>query len=391
MQSFLIVISLLLLLIYIALIIIYRIYWSDIPSYIVKYGNKRFSTFISIIVPARNEECNIASLLESIKNQSYPQHLFEVIVVDDFSTDNTKHIVQSFDCTFIKYLSLEDHISESNINSYKKKALETGISLSKGELIVTTDADCVVKENWMATIADFYELHKPDMIVMPVVMDDVRTPIQMFQSLDFMSLQGITAAGLHYKMHGMCNGANLAYRKTSYKEVGGFSGIDHIASGDDMMLLHKFSARDKNSILYLKSKEVIVKTQPVNDVRSFINQRIRWASKADKYQDKSLLPILLIVYLFNCSLFLLFLGSLFFNKEASLLSYSFSIRELLLFSIVVKTAAEMIFLIPVSHFFNQRRLMWAFPIFQPFHVIYIIIAGWLGKFGEYSWKERKVK
>ncbi len=376
---------------YVALIIIYRIYWGEIPSYNIKHSDVRFTTYISIIIPARNEEDNIGPLLDSITNQSYPPSLFEVIVVDDFSTDNTKNIIQSYKYPHIKYVSLKDFVSDERINSYKKKSIETGISLSKGELIVTTDADCIVQENWLATIAGYYELHRPDMIVMPVVIDDVGTPIQIFQSLDFMSLQGITGAAVFQKIHGMCNGANLAYRKTSYKEVGGFAGIDHIASGDDMMLLHKFSSRDKNSILYLKSKEVIVKTKPVNNIRGFINQRIRWASKADKYQDKSLFPVLLTVYLFNCSLLYLLVEGIVVNPDCHLFTIRFSILQFFVFAIVLKTVTELFFLAPVAIFFNKGRLLWAFPICQPFHILYIIIAGWLGKFGEYRWKERKVK
>ncbi len=370
---------------------VYGYLWRKIPLFTFN-ENKQFETFITIVIPARNEEENIGGLLDSIKKQTYPLHLFEVIVVDDFSTDNTKLVIQSYVNPQIKYVSLKDYVSsENSINSFKKKAIEIGISLSKGELIVTTDADCVVNENWLSVIASFYELHRPDMIVMPVVIEECNTPVQIFQSLDFMSLQGVTGAAVFRQLHGMCNGANLAYKKSAFEEVGGFEGIDHIASGDDMLLLQKFAFRNKNGIKYLKSQKAIVRTKPVNSINAFIQQRIRWASKADKYPDKSLFPVLLIVYLLNCFFLLLLMGSLFYKNEFQLFSLSFTLGNLLLFSVAVKVVSELIFLFPVSSFFNKAKLLVVFPLYQPAHILYVIIAGWLGKFGKYHWKERKVK
>jgi len=265
----------------------------------------------------------------------------------------------------------------------KKKAIEIGIKASRGTLIVTTDADCTMGENWLQEIVNCFEINQPKMIVMPVKINYGKRFIEIFQSLDFMCLQGITGASVQSKFHGMCNGANLAYTKSVFEEVGGFSGIDHIASGDDLLLMHKIAKKYAHEIIYLKSVAVIVKTIPATTVKAFFNQRIRWASKADKYEDKRMLPVLMLVYFFNLCLFIMMALALLKNTQTS-------INVFLLF-IILKTGIELIFLYPVSKFFGERKLLWLFPIFQPFHIVYNVSAGFLGKFGTYNWKGRTVK
>ena len=222
---------------------------------------------------------------------------------------------------------------------------------------------------------------------MPVVIKNNHSFLGRFQTLDFMSLQGITGAAVHQKIHGMCNGANLAYTRKVFDEVNGFEGIDHIASGDDMLLMHKVSKNYKNEILFLKSKSVIVETQPETSIANFINQRIRWASKADKYEDKSLLPVLLLVYLINLLLVVMFICGMVFNFEFLIFNFDFSFFVLL----IIKTISELYFLMPVSRFFGYNKLLWWFPLFQPFHILYTVVAGWMGKFGSYKWKGRSLK
>ena len=212
-----------------------------------------------------------------------------------------------------------------------------------------------------------------------------------------MTLQGITGASVYKRIHSMCNGANLAYTKQAFEEVNGFKGIDNIASGDDMLLMHKIYQRYPEKVLFLKSTEVIVQTAPMQTLKDFFNQRIRWASKADKYDDKRIFGVLLLVYLFNVLLVLLPVVALLKNYQlfpkvsgcATIIQLS--ILQLWLLLLSAKTIIEIIFLLPVAKFFSRQHLLWWFPIAQPFHVCYTVIAGWLGKFGSYQWKERKVK
>lgn len=377
---------------YAALILCYRYFWTSAKETHTAYDAEAETKlpFISIIVPARNEEANIGLLLTSLKKQTYPKSLFEIMVVDDFSEDNTASIVKSFSSDNIHCVSLKDYIGKEAINSYKKKAIETGITLAKGDLIVTTDADCEADSNWLQTIAHFYARNKPDMIVMPVMMREEKTFLQLFQQLDFMCLQGITGGLISQRHYQMCNGANLAYTKAIFNKVNGFQNIDSIASGDDMLLLQKI-AKDKDSkIRYIKAKEVIIKTAPVENGSAFLQQRIRWAGKAGQYLDKRLFPVLLGVYLFNFILAFLFGLGCFSAAQHRFFCWNSSAWELLGGLMLMKVMVEIYFLFPVAAFFNKTKLLWVFPLMQPFHIVYTIVAGWLGKFGKYKWKNRTV-
>jgi len=388
-MTFVLIFSFLLLFLYSCLLFYYRSGWVNNPVFIPLYPGKVKLPFITVIIPARNEAQNLPTLLNSLLAQTYPARLFEVIVIDDHSTDNTATVVQQY--SSFRVLPLKDFMPEGAINSYKKKAIEIGIQHSKGELIVTTDADCYVTPGWLQTIASFYSFNLPELIVMPVAIKCSSKPIEIFQALDFMTLQGITGAAVYKKMLSMCNGANLAYTRKAFDAVNGFNGIDNIASGDDMLLMHKIAVQFPGGIAYLKSPEVIVQTEPVHTIAAFFNQRIRWASKADKYDDKRIFWVLLLVYLFNVMLVVLPVIGVFSNREWSMLNGKWSIVEAWFLVLFLKISAELIFLYPVAKFFGKQKLLWLFPLAQPFHILYTVIAGWLGKFGSYEWKERKVK
>jgi cellulose synthase/poly-beta-1,6-N-acetylglucosamine synthase-like glycosyltransferase len=390
--------SIIFLVLYISLIIYYRFAFIAVPTFNFQPSTFNFqpSTSLSIIIPARNEEANIENCIQSILQNNYPTALFEIIVVDDHSEDNTASIVKKYAAQNVKLISLKDFVTDT-INSYKKKAIEVAIAPASGTLIITTDADCIVPNTWLQTIASFYEEKKPAFIAAPVLISPSAFGegfgerfIQIFQSLDFMTLQGITAAVVHKKQMTMCNGANMAYERVAFYKVGGFAGIDNIASGDDMLLMHKIYKQYPDRVLFLKSKEAIVKTAPVNTIKQFFNQRIRWASKADKYDDKRILPVLILVYFFNTLMLLLPLIAIFNNCTISILNTQYSILSLWLWMLLFKIVVELFFLFPVASFFEKKSMLWFFSFLQPFHICYTIIAGWLGKFGKYTWKERKV-
>jgi len=358
---------------YSILILYYWLSWKSIPDYVP--ASIPVTTTISIIIPARNEEDNIASLLEALTTQQYPENLYEIIVVDDHSTDATAAIVRQF--ARVKLLQLTD----KGINSYKKKAIETGIAYATGELIITTDADCQPLPNWLATMASFGHEKKAVFIAAPVVFNNNNSVLQLFQAMDFMVLQGITGAAVHKKNLSMCNGANMAYERKVFYAVNGFAGIDHIASGDDMLLMHKIAAQYPDNVHYLKSKEAIVSTEPMKTWKAFFNQRIRWASKAGKYDDKRIIAVLLLVYLFNLS----FLGLL----VAGCWTPQYWLYAGLLW--IAKTLVELPFIYSVASFFNKKSIITYFFFFQPLHIGYTIISGFLGQFGKYEWKGRNVK
>jgi cellulose synthase/poly-beta-1,6-N-acetylglucosamine synthase-like glycosyltransferase len=366
-------------LLYAACLVFYRRAWLSLPLYKVPDGFAP-RTQISVIIPARNEEENIGACLHSILAQDYPADLYEVIVVDDHSTDKTALVVSGE--TRARLISLSDHlIAGERLNAYKKKAIDIAIGLARGDLIVTTDADCVVEKTWLRLLAACYEETGALFIAAPVAYTGENSFLTIFQSLDFMTLQGITGASVYRKVHTMCNGANLAYSKDAFYEVGGFRNIDAIASGDDMLLMHKIHCRHPDRIRFLKAPGAIVRTAPMPTWKSFFNQRIRWASKADKYDDKRVIVVLALVYTWN--LWFLAAGIGAFFEPRVLIAW--------IALLAAKTAVEMWFLEPVAKFFGKTRLLWYFPVAQPVHIAYTIIAGWLGKFGSYQWKGRQVK
>jgi poly-beta-1,6-N-acetyl-D-glucosamine synthase len=358
---------------YSILILYYWQSWKTIPDFIITVPATNIS--ISVIIPARNEENNIGQLLEALQRQTYPAALTEIIIVDDHSTDQTANIIRQFSSVELVQLT------EENINSYKKKAIEIGIASATGELIVTTDADCIPPKEWLQTIAAFKKERGSVFIAAPVVFDCNSSVVQLFQAMDFMILQGITGASVDKNIHSMCNGANLAYERKVFYEVNGFSEVDHIASGDDMLLMHKIWKKYPDRVHYLKSKDAIVSTQPMKTWKAFLNQRIRWASKAKNYDDKRIIAVLLLVYLFNLSFLALGIAGFFCYQYWLYFSGVW----------VAKTLTELPFFLSVSHFFNKQWVAKLFFFFQPLHILYTIISGLFGQFGKYEWKGRKVK
>ncbi len=360
--------------VYAFLLLLFWHSWAKTPVYTLS-SVAAPTTTISVIIPARNEANKIGRLLSALQQQSYPKHLYEVIVVDDHSTDNTASIVR--ENAFAKLLQLK----EDAINSYKKKAIEKGIAAATGKLIVTTDADCTPGKEWLSTVVAFKEERNAVFIAAPVVMEGDNSLLEIFQAMDFMILQAITGAVVHKKMMTMCNGANLAYERHAFYTVNGYNGIDHIASGDDLLLMHKIAQHYPTDVYYLKAKEAIITTQPEKNWNAFWNQRIRWSSKARFYKDKRITLVLLLVYLFNLSFPVLFIAGFFSSF------YWLVLGGLLLAKVLVEIPLFM----AAGTFFNKSFIVKWFPFFQPLHIFYTLVAGLLGSIKKYSWKGRIVK
>ncbi|MCF8292262.1 MAG: glycosyltransferase [Chitinophagaceae bacterium] len=371
-------IAVLLSLLYAVLILYYRDGWLRLPEY--RADNTLTPiTKVSILIPARNEEANIGPLLKDIMAQYYPPELMEVIVIDDHSTDRTADIASSF--KGVTCISLSDFTEGKFLNAYKKKAIEIAIQQSNGELIITTDADCRMCQYWVRSIVRYYETYRHQLIASPVLFTTDNSWFQTFQSIDFTAMQGITGALSATHSGTMCNGANLAYTRKAFNAVNGFNGIDDIASGDDMLLMHKIEQRFPRKTSYLKCKDAIVYTSPMPTLKTFLQQRTRWASKANTFEDKRITAVLAIVYLFNLLFPVLLIASFFNNQSISAF----------IFLWLLKTALEVSLLLPVSAFFHKKKELTYFALLQFIHIPYVLYAGLRGQTGTYEWKGRQVR
>lgn len=340
-------------------------------------------TLITVIIPARNEAKNIALCLQSVAHQNYPIDLFEIILIDDHSEDDTVAIANKLGIENLRIIDLKDYIKGDQINAYKKKAIEVAIAEAKGELIVCTDADCRVGEDWLSLFAHCYEKTNAKFIAGPVLFDNEQSLFQRFQSLDFVGMMLITAAGIEGKYLYMCNGANLAYPKAIFEEVDGFAGVDGLASGDDMLLLQKIAEKHPNAIHYLKAETAAVLTEAMPTLQSFIGQRRRWASKSGAYRGWNTQLQLGLVWLFHLS---------FVFSLCLLPFYGLDALWLLLAQVMIKAFADYFLLQAASTFFNKKELMKIFIPALFLHIWYIVWVGVLGLMPKgYVWKGRKVK
>jgi len=361
---------------YLIIVVVFIRGWYRLVDYSPSTNN--LNTKVSVIVAARNEEASISKTLDDLLAQCYDRHLTEIIFIDDHSSDRTSEIIQSYSGLGVKLIQLNEN---RPLNSYKKKAIQTAIAESSGTLIVTTDADCRMGPHWLRTIVSLYEVKKHKMISSPVVYFEESSFFERAQSLEFLYLIGLGAATIGNGRPATCNGANLAYEKAAFYEVGGFSGIDDLASGDDELLLHKMSAKFNNNIGFLKNSEAIVYTHAKGTLKEFIQQRKRWSSKSTRYKDKSIIVLGVFIWLFNLSIVV--------NIGMGFLSDLY--LKAAFIQLLAKMIVEFLFLYGVTRFANRRELLLLVPILSILHIIYIIYIGIAGNSGKYKWKGRMVR
>lgn len=369
---------------YTTLLIAYRQGWraiapSSIPIVFVP------SLRITVLIPARNEAARIAECLQAILKNHYPIHLLNIIVLDDFSTDDTLKTVAGLqtDYPLISAIKLADYLpAEACETANKKAAIALGVAHASGEIIACTDADCFVSKDWLTHISAAFEDKKVQMVCGPVQFHRETTILQRFQSLDFMGLMGITGAGLYFGWHIMANGANLAYRKSAFEAVHGYVGNESVASGDDLFLAQKVSKKWPKSILFLKNKAASVYTEAMPNPAAFWQQRLRWGTKNAALPDWPLRLSLLWVFLFCWALLGLFFGVL--TGQIPLQTWAICL--------FLKAIADFLLLREMSDWFGRRDLMrWFLPAFI-LHTLYIPMVGTASIFTKkYRWKGRTVQ
>lgn len=334
--------------------------------------------FVSVIIPFRNESQNILASLESIAAQDYPVDKFEVIFVNDVSNDDSyEKLMRADKPDNFKVLSISDH---SLGRAYKKQAVSFGIENAKGEIIVTTDADCQHDKSWLSSLLSQFD-NKTGFVSGPVRFVPENNLFSKVQALEFASLV-ISGAGLiGIKKPTICNGANLAFRKSLFKSLHGYSDQMHLSSGEDELLMQKISRETDYSVKFIWEKNAVVTTNPNKNLHDFIQQRKRWASKSLFYKDNLLIAKLAMIYLFFVSLIVQLVLAVFLSK---IFIFSFIIFLLLKFVFEYKVISI------GSDFLFPRKLLKYFFVTEVFQIIYIIIAGVQGVFGNFNWKGREL-
>ncbi len=338
------------------------------------------ATAITVIIPVRNEAQHIGALLQDLEAQQYPQHLLEVLLVDDHSEDATTAVAAEFILATtidVKIIRLDSYVNLVG----KKAAVRKGVELATGELLVFTDGDCRIGPEWLRQFAFLYQTRQPYFISGPVCFQHTNTLFERMQLVEFASLIGVGGASLQLQKPNMCNGANLAYTKTIFEEVGGFAGNEAIASGDDEFLLHKISKCYPDKVAFLKSQKAIVYTMAPKSLPAFILQRVRWASKWKSYQNRQVQAVAVVVFAANLFLFLAIpaagLGLL--HWQAFLPAYA------------VKCAIDFLFLNRILSFLRkQRYLVYMLPL-QFVYIPYVVCIALAGLFGRYHWKGRMIR
>jgi glycosyltransferase involved in cell wall biosynthesis len=316
--------------------------------------------------------------LDSISKLDYPNELFEIILVDDASTDSSIKIIENFKQKNTQF-NLKVIPNSRKSLSPKKDAIETAIACSNFDWIYTTDADCVLLENNLTKANDFIQQNNPYFIAGIVQYQCDNSLVEQFQKMDWLSLTGFTLSGFGWKKPMICSGANLVYRKDIFMKLGGFEGNKHVSSGDDVFLLQKFQTHYPEKVHYLFSTDNFIQTKPLKTWKAVFEQHKRWMAKSGSVNNIYVKVIGLIVLATNMSWIILLFGALFYTKFFQYFLLFFTLKLLL----------DGLFFVYVSHKVKQsisiKYLIISYIIY-PFFSVWVSIAGLAT---DYQWKDRK--
>jgi len=338
--------------------------------------------FVSVIIAVRNEEENMPRLLDCLSMQTLPSDRFEVVFIDDSSTDGTVKVIEQFMASeaFSIRILANNYVEGPGI-SPKKTALQKGIEASQGTILVMTDGDCWFGADWLKTISASFYNEKTMFVSGPVAIHGDHSILARIQSLELSSLIGTGAALINLNYPLMCNGANLAFRKTAFSHVNGYEGYAHQTSGDDVFLMQKINHSFPGSILFLKDPNALVYANPQPSLSGLIDQRKRWASKWSDY----LLPFSWVLPVF------LFVHYITFFIALVVLVLGFQMHLEIGVLIGIKIILDYIFLKKVMNFCKLAFRFWIFVLSEFLYPFYALFIGISVHFGTYSWKGREHK
>jgi len=349
-----------------------------------KPGANDWKPIVSVLVPARDEAATISKTMESLRHQSYPHDKLEVFVIDDHSNDNTAEVASTFiGKHHLDNFKLIIHRTDGKMPTYKKAAIAFALQHANGEIIMTTDADCILSPRWVESMVKRYD-NETGMVAGLVTFDPESEKIQRGLSSIFSKLQTLEFAGIVFAGVGavgigkplICNGSNLSYRRQAFEDVNGFSGHDHLPSGDDDLLMQSIHKKTNWKIKYSLENSSINYSHPLRSVPGFLNQRSRWASKGVHYPGIWISTMLFLIYLFYAGLLLLTPLTIIGLFPASLLVAGFLLKLIPEFLVIVQGLIIL----------DRKDL---FPLFFPaeiFQIPYVVIVGFRGFFNLFKWK-----
>lgn len=329
---------------------------------------------LSLVVAFRNEEANLPILLDALSSQTLPREFFEIILVDDHSSDNSLSVANSYGT---KFQNLK--IVESPVDSIgKKAALTFGIGLASNPFIVFTDADCVPTGYWLESISNM-AAKGSSFIIGTVVMSPINSFARKMQSLEYASLMASTAGACGIGHPIMASSANLAFRNDLLK-VDDESMRSNVSSGDDMFLLHRAKRLKGCRVEFMNDARSIVQTSTEPTIAKALRQRKRWASKSVYYKDFDTIYAGFVVLIFNLMLLLLLFVSIL------------DIKNLFLFLIVliIKSFVDYPLVNRYLKFSAQDKLLRIFLPLQLLYPFYIVYSFFTGIFTKGHWKGRSI-
>jgi biofilm PGA synthesis N-glycosyltransferase PgaC len=364
----------------------------DKPGTAEDPGNPDTWPAISVVVPLRNEEKNIGSLVGDLGGQDYPAGRMEVILVDDHSGDRTLEAVRSCcgDQPGFRVLQLEP--SETG----KKAALEKGIRAAQNRIILNTDGDCRVPSGWARQLVSGFSEQGVRMVAGTVTLDPDRGIFRGMQSLESFSLTAVSGGSAGLRRPVLCSGASLAYFREDYMNfVGEHDKVSE--SGDDLFLMLWLKQHHHRPVGFAASEESVVKTVPAGDLRSFFRQRMRWVSKIPYFRDAGTLATAALVLVMNLLLLALLLAFLILSIPGISGNPGYGNGQsgnlALLFGILIagKSLSDLMLLVPVLKHYGKSRLLLYFLPLQMIYFMYVSLTGALGQLPSISWKGRKVR
>lgn len=306
----------------------------------------------TVIVAARNEENNILDCLQSLDNLIYPNGKLEIIIINDNSTDSTGAIIESFIKDKPKFKCV---IPSESIGSLKGKtnALANAIKISRGEIILTTDADCIVSPEWVKTHASYYQENIG--FVGGFTTQQDQNPFSGMQAIDFVYLLTVAAGAINLGKPLSCIGNNMSYRKSVYNEVGGYEGLSFSVT-EDFNLLMAIHDLKKNKIIYPLDVGALVTSKACPDWKTLYWQKKRWGVGGMK-SDLIGYSVMAWGYIVHGAMLLL---PFFFSMTGLYLS-------------IFKICVDYFFVKPVFYKLNLRMKFSHFIAFEIYFIIYVLV------------------